>query len=106
MSPASALDIHPAALDEADADALFYSDRSLTVALRFLDAIDASVDSITTFPETWPLHLHGTRRYVMPDFPYSVVYKAWGERLVIYAFAHDKRRPGYWKSRLTWKPQA
>lgn len=106
MNPADALEIHPAALDEADADVLFYAGRSFNVALRFLDAIDAAVDSVTRFPETWPFYLHGTRRYVMPDFPYGVVYKNWGDLLIIYAFAHDKRRPGYWKSRLNWVPRA
>jgi hypothetical protein len=36
-------------------------------------------------------------------FPYNVVYRVSGDLVRIYAIAHAKRRPGYWKSRLGWR---
>lgn len=33
-------------------------------------------------------------------FPYGIVYLIDGEELVIFAYSHDKQRPGYWKHRI------
>jgi len=45
------------------------------------------------------MHSAGTRRYVLPDFPYSVIYFV-EAAIIIVAVAHDRRRPGYWRERL------
>jgi plasmid stabilization system protein ParE len=98
--PKPALDFHPDAIDEAVAAALWYRDRSARAGERFLDEIERAVDSITEAPNRWPKYLHGTRRYVLLKFPFSIIYRASEHRLVVFAIAHAKRRPGYWKSRL------
>jgi hypothetical protein len=41
---------------------LFYAEKSLVAAHRFLEAIDAAVAAIAQRPQTWPIYLHGTRR--------------------------------------------
>ena len=51
-------------------------------------------------PQRWPKYLHGTRRFVMQRFPFSVVYLDDPELVTIVAVAHSKRKPGYWKDRL------
>jgi len=35
------------------------------------------------------------------DFPYRVVFFVQGDKLIIVAVAHTKRRPGYWRDRVT-----
>ncbi len=40
-----------------------------------------------------------TRRLLVARFPYQVVYRLREADIVIVAFAHLKRRPGYWKQR-------
>jgi plasmid stabilization system protein ParE len=40
-----------------------------------------------------------TRRLLVDRFPYQVVYRLRETEIVIVAFAHLKRRPGYWKHR-------
>jgi toxin ParE1/3/4 len=40
------------------------------------------------------------RTYLLRKFPYTVVYSVEGTVLKIWAFAHYKRKPGYWKQRL------
>src|SRR5688572_1863294 len=43
----------------------------------------------------------GDRQYVLKRrFPYSVVYVDDPDMIRVVAFAHHKRRPGYWKRRL------
>jgi toxin ParE1/3/4 len=44
--------------------------------------------------------LRDVREYHMTRLPYSIVYTLDGKILRIHAFAHVKRRRGYWKDRL------
>jgi plasmid stabilization system protein ParE len=41
----------------------------------------------------------GARRVVLKRFPYTVIYMELGTELRILAFAHTRRRPGYWRER-------
>ena len=65
----------------------------------------ATFDTVTDAPDRWPTvqGLPSNRRmhyYVMPDFPYTVVYQRRGEDTVeIVAIAHHKRRQHYWAPR-------
>lgn len=43
--------------------------------------------------------VHGTRRYLLPNFPFSFVYRVHNEEIEIVAVAHHWRYPGYWRSR-------
>jgi plasmid stabilization system protein ParE len=98
--PASGLELHPEALDEALAGYAWYLERSERAADAFFADLERAVELIIDRPEAWPRFLHGTRRFILTKFPYSIVYGQVGDAVVIYAFAHAKRRPGYWKARL------
>jgi plasmid stabilization system protein ParE len=78
-----------------------YAGQSLAVAEHFIAAYEAAVLRICELPKAHPPLKRGTRRYLMPRFPYQVVYRIEGETIRIYAVAHVKRRPGYWAERLT-----
>jgi len=39
------------------------------------------------------------RRLPLRRFPYFIVYRELQEYLEVVAFAHQSRRPGYWKTR-------
>lgn len=104
--PPSELDVHPEALLEADAGLAWYLGRSRGAGERFYTELERAIDLILSAPLRWAVYLHGTRRYVLYKFPYSVIYRPVGEQVLVYAFAHAKRRPGYWKARLTWSGEA
>ena len=40
------------------------------------------------------------RRLLLSDFPYSIVYVADTSEVIVIAFAHTRRRPGYWLTRV------
>ena len=40
------------------------------------------------------------RRVLLDRFPYAVVFLDHADELHVLAFAHHKRRPGYWKARM------
>lgn len=88
------------ALDEAEEAARWYAARSPSAAAGFTDELDVAAAAIERTPATWPAYDHGTRRFLLRRFPYSVVYRVESTRVVIVAVAHAHRRPGYWKQRV------
>lgn len=68
------------------------------LAIDLSRRIEAALDRIEASPRAFPPYLFGTRRYLLRRFPYSVVFDVEPE-VVVLAFAHAKRRPGYWKAR-------
>ena len=83
------------ALEEVEAAARWYAERSATAAVAFSEEIHAAESAILRLPEAWPAFDHGTRRYLLRRFPYSVVYRIEPRRVVIVAVMHGRRRPGY-----------
>lgn len=92
------------ALNEAEAALRWYHDRSPNAARALSVELDDAESAILSRAATWPVYLHGTRRYVLRRFPFSVVYLITGDRAVIVAVAHAKRRPGYWRDRARLRP--
>jgi len=87
------------ALEEAESAAHWYAERSLAAAAQFSAELDDAEAAIVERPEAWPPFDHGTRRYLLRRFPFSVVYRIEKFRILIVAVAHGRRRPGYWKGR-------
>ena len=77
----------------------WYTERSPGAARAFTAEVNACVERIRAAPERWPQYVHGTRRYLFPHFPYSLVYRIRNGELEIVAVAHHRRRPGYWRDR-------
>ena len=61
------------ALEEAEAAAHWYAERSPRAALAFSEEIDAAEAAIMRLPDAYPRFDHGTRRYLLRRFPFSVV---------------------------------
>ena len=91
---------HPDAMDETGEAYRWYADRDPEAADRFKQEIQHARSSIVRNPLMWPPYLHGTRRVILEDFPFSLVYSVEDTRIVGVAVAHHRRRPGYWKDRL------
>jgi len=93
--------LHPAALAEAVAAFAWYGERSESAAGRFLDELDWAIERISQQPGTYPPFGAGTRRIRLPHFPYLVIFRVVEDSLEVIAVAHGRRRPGYWRQRLT-----
>lgn len=91
---------HPEAENEFVAAQDFYDDREFGLGKDFLDEVHETIDRIVKFPNSWPRASHRTRRSLCNRFPYSVIYRNSESEITIYAVAHQRRKPGYWKSRL------
>jgi len=96
--------VQPEAAEELDRAARWYEDRRSGLGLRFLDSVDATLTQIGRFPEAGAAVARvspdlGVRRAPIKGFPYQLVYVETAEAVEILAFAHDRRRPGYWLER-------
>ena len=98
------VELHPEALEEALAAYAYYLENSIRAADRFFAELGRAFDRILEVPASWPPYLHRTRHFILTDYPYSVVYKESGKQVIVYAVAHGKRKPGYWRKRLGWNP--
>ena len=95
--------------DEADAEyrlaGRWYEERREHLGIEFFDAVDATVDHIVAMPRAGglvplvPSELP-VRRRAVARFPYHVIYLATTTEIRILAIAHDRRKPGYWHTRL------
>jgi plasmid stabilization system protein ParE len=91
---------HPEAREDFRDAIRWYRSRSPIVATEFRGMVSDVIREIVQTPQRWPKYLHGTRRYVLHRFPFSIIYLDDPNVLVIIAVAHSKRKPGYWKRRL------
>jgi hypothetical protein len=67
--------------------------------------VDSAVESACEWPNASPLyrgkpHVPPIRRRGVRSFPYGVIYVVKNDELVVVAYAHERRRPGYWRGRL------
>jgi hypothetical protein len=98
--------IDPAAEEETQEAALWYEDRRAGLGLEFLAAVDAGVQRIRNDPFAFALleslpEEQNVRRFLLKRFPYAIIYEIAMDEIRILAVAHTRRRPGYWKKRLT-----
>lgn len=94
----SEIDIHWRAEEEILSAITYYTDIDRDLGMDFDARIDAAIRQIVAKPEVHPPYLHGTRRYLLKRFPFSVVYRLSESQIQIIAIAHRKRRPGYWRN--------
>lgn len=80
--------------------ALFYENRSSGLGKEFTSAVESAVRQIQEAPHRWPRRTRSTRRFLLVNFPYSVVYLDQPGQIWIVAVAHASRNPRYWLSRL------
>jgi toxin ParE1/3/4 len=90
---------HPEASEEFEAADDWYFAHSADASIDFLTEAETGIEAITQNPHRWPKYLHGTRRFVLQRFPFSIVYLDDADLVTIIAVAHSKRKPGYWKGR-------
>lgn len=96
---------HSEAFDEYRTVARWYEDRRDGLGSAFMDAVDAAIESILDSTVEWGFY-RGRKSTPqiysrsVAGFPFKVIYVKRNEEVLIVAYAHEKRRPGYWARRL------
>jgi hypothetical protein len=94
------LRFHPDAEQEYLTALAWYRERSLIAATNFESAFEQAVRRIKESPQRWPLYFDDFRKYTLRQYPFSMVYQDLLSETVIFAVAHGRRRPGYWRDRV------
>ena len=91
---------HPAADIEMAAEAAFLERQLPGYGALFLATVASLRDKISAFPKMFPEKMPGIRFCTVPVFRYVMPYAITAEGIVILAYAHTSRRPGYWQERI------
>ena len=91
--------------DELIAAAHWYENHRPGLGREFRLAIDEAMDRLNAAPLAVPPLLSvpvtlGARQVFVKRFPYSVIFIEHDSDLWVVAFAHQSRRPGYWRDRV------
>lgn len=88
--------LHPAAEQDIHEAAAFYErEGSPVVAARFVAEFKRLVALLLQHPDIGLLRSNGRRGFAMSVFPYTVVYRVFGEEIRILVVKHDSKRPGF-----------
>jgi len=97
--------LHPAAEVEYLDAIRHYEAIRRGLGAEFDRAAAGAVEDIDWNPEAWPPfpgwdRLPLVRSRNVDVFPYRVVYFVRGDEVILVAFAHQSREPGYWAQRI------
>jgi toxin ParE1/3/4 len=79
----------------------YYEDRVSGLGYALIDEVEQGSDAVAEHPEAYEKVSDNLRRKVLAKFPYSLIYTIESDRIRIMAIAHHKRRPEYWRYRLS-----
>jgi plasmid stabilization system protein ParE len=77
----------------------WYEQQRAGLGIQFAESVQAVFDNISAMPEQHAPIFRDVRRALVRQFPYSVMYRIRGGRVVVLAVFHNKRDPDIWKSR-------
>ncbi len=95
------LSYHPEAKVEVREAAAFYQRRRQGLGEDFLAEVEAIIGKILVNPLRCAKISGRFRCCLVRRFPFGIIYSVDGDQIFVAAVAHTKRRPGYWKQRVS-----
>lgn len=94
-------ELHPDAAAELSSATLYYrKEASNSIARAFLTEFERVAALLEGNQQLGTKTRAGLRVYPFRRFPYSIVYREATAGPYLYAIAHQRREPGYWRPRL------
>ena len=84
---------------EIDEAASYYAREAPGVVGRFFDEVDNALARLSERPLAYAAVDRRYRGCAMNRFPCTFVYEVGNAEVIVHAFAHQSRRPGYWRDR-------
>jgi len=95
------IELYEAAESEFADAVSFYESRAEGLGTRFRLAVEAAIDSIRQRPLSYPVVAgSGIRRILTDRFPYIIIFRIEGDRIVVIAVFHTSRNPIIWRGRI------
>jgi plasmid stabilization system protein ParE len=94
------VEILPPAEDDFEQSYFWYRERSFDAAARFRTAIRQAIDKVR-HDSKLGIRIDDNYRFyrLKKSFPFYLVYRTETTKIVIVAIAHNRREPGYWRTR-------
>ena len=90
---------HAEAEAEFEEAIAYYESREPGLGMAFADEVQATIDSIRSFPDAWTPIAEDVRRCLTNRFPYGIIYAIESDTIFILAVMHLHRSPAYWMHR-------
>ena len=90
---------HPEAENELHDAASYHDAEGPGLGNALLEDLERTIIQIVQYPESSPLVSKLVRRKNLRRFPYNIMYMVLPGAIRILSFAHQKRRPFYWRGR-------
>ncbi len=97
--PRYRVELRPAARDEARAAYSYLRGEDPNAAEDFKRRLDEAIIDLEQTAHVWRIVRGESRRYLLKQFPYALIYRLRGDVVSVGAVMHLRRRPGYWKAR-------
>ncbi len=92
------VELHPAAIDDAQAVYDHIVRNSPQSAREFAEAFDHAIRDLAETAHTWDAKA-SEKKYLLNRFRVSLIYRIRDRVVIVGAVAHQRRRPGYWTER-------
>jgi hypothetical protein len=93
------VEFHPAAERELAAAAMLGERRSAGLGVALVAESRRIAELLSKAPTIGELIDARHRRFPLSRFPFALVYRVETDRLLLIAFSHRRRKPGYWSHR-------
>jgi len=91
--------LRPAAAADLESGYRWYEQQRGGLGDEFLAGVRTTLDAIEADPAAYPVLHRDTRRALVRRFPYAILYRLVGERVVIVGCMHVRRSPRRWRGR-------
>jgi len=79
--------------------AIYYEDEVQGLGKTFLSYVESSIEEIERFPLNSRVIGNDFRRFLVPRFPYGIIYRIDQDNIFVAAIMHLKRKPFYWEQK-------
>lgn len=98
-------ELHPQAEQELEEALSWLDDIGTALSMEFAVLVEDTLALLAArpgigAPVRYPPEAAGLRRHPIRKFNYLIIYEPIPGGIFVYAFAHQRRKPGYWASRL------
>lgn len=85
---------------ELEEEVKYFNEQQAGLGYEFAEEVADTISRILRYPEAWAKLSRRTRRCRTKRFPYGVIYQIRGDRILIVAIGHLRRKPFYWRDRV------
>jgi len=81
-------------------EVVHYAREEPHLGVQFAEAVEEAIARALAFPLAGSPAWENTRYVLVKTFPFSIFYRPERDGIVVFAVAHQARKPGYWRARV------